>query len=83
MLGCKVEASYKLNLVMKHSHHIFGAALEALCLEHRALTWIASKCQTLMVLNVTNAHPEMGERQMVGTVTVGPRASATLPGEVI
>lgn len=83
MLGCKVETSYKLNLVIKHSHYTFGSALQALCLEHRAFTRIASKCQDLMVLNVTNAHPDMGERQMVGTVTVGPRASAALPGEVI
>lgn len=83
MLGCKVETSYELNPVMKHSHYTSGSASQALCLEHGSFTRIASKRQTLMVLNVTTAHPDMGERQMVGTVTVGPRASAALPGEVI
>lgn len=36
-----------------------------------------------MVLNVTNANPDTGERQMVGMVTVGSRANTALPGEVI
>lgn len=83
MLGCKVETSYELNPVMKHSHYSADSASQALCVEHRVFSQTASKRQALMVLNVATAHPDMGERQMVGTATVGPRASAALPGEVI
>lgn len=50
---------------MKCAHYVFGSLLQALYFEYGALTWINSKCQTVMVLSVTRSHPNMGERQMV------------------
>lgn len=56
---------------MKCSHYIFGSALQALYFEHWALTRIDSKCQTLLVFNVTDSNPDMGEKQMVGNGDCG------------
>lgn len=78
-----MEARYKLHLMMKCSHYIFGSVLKALYFELWALTQINSKCQTLMVLNVTNSNPDMDERQMVGNGDCGIRANTVLPGRVI
>lgn len=66
-----VGASYQPSLVMKCSHYTFGSVLQTLYFEHRALTRIDSKCQTLMVWVVANSNPDMGERQMVGTGDCG------------
>lgn len=56
---------------MKYSHYIFGSVLHALYFELWVLTRINSKCQTLMVLNVTNSNSDRGERQMVGNGDCG------------
>lgn len=66
-----MEERYKLYLMMKGSHYIFGSVLQALYIELWPLTQINSKCQILMVLNVTNSNPDMGERQMVGNGDYG------------
>lgn len=47
-------------------HYIFGSVLQALYLQLWALTRINSKCQTLIILNVTDSNVDMYERPSVG-----------------